>query len=132
VVLESPQVLIADNDRAVAGLLLEVTAALGCRVAVVHDGAAACELLQQQPVQVLVCDLDMPRRTGMEVIEWLRQQPVRPAVVVISGWLDAAATQRLQSWPHVAAVLRKPFDLRAYGDLVRGLLRTGGRAAGAS
>jgi CheY-like chemotaxis protein len=131
-VAEPLQVLIADNDRAVAGLLLEVTASLGCRVAAVHDGAAACALLQQQPVQVLVCDLDMPGRTGMEVVEWLRQQPERPLVVVVSGWLDAVAMARLQAQPHVAAVLRKPFDLRAYADLVRGLLRRDGRTAGAS
>jgi CheY-like chemotaxis protein len=129
-VVDSPQVLIADNDRAVAGLLVEVTAALGCRVGVVHDGLAACELLRTHRVQVLVCDLDMPRRTGIEVIEWLTQQPDRPAVIVVSGWLDAAATRRLEAAPHVVAVLRKPFDLRAYGDLVRGLLR-GGQAAGA-
>lgn len=120
--MQAPRVLIADNDRAVAGLLAEVLRRLGCEVVQVADGAAAVAALTDGAFGVLVCDLDMPRLTGFEVVGWLAGRPRPPRVVVVTGYLDGQAAAALQAHAHVAAVLKKPFDLGAFTDLVRGLL----------
>jgi CheY-like chemotaxis protein len=130
--MESPEVLIADNDRAVGALLGEVVGRLGCRATMVHDGEAARGVLRQRAVGLLVCDLDMPRLTGMELLDWLRGQPVQPPVVVISGYLDGPSVQRIEQMPSVRRVMRKPFDLVAFGDLVRALALPAPPAAAAS
>ena len=35
--------------------------------------------------QVLILDLKMPGKSGFDVLEWLRQQPMRPLTIVLSG-----------------------------------------------
>ena len=65
-------VLIADNDRAVSGLLSEVLQQSGFTVEHAYDGEAASELARGADVQVLVCDLDMPGVSGLEVLASLQ------------------------------------------------------------
>jgi len=120
-------VLIADNDTAVSGLLTEVLVRSGLSVRHAFDGEAAREMAREPLVRVLVCDLDMPRLSGIEVLESLATLPVPPQTVVISGYLDAAVQERLQALRYVCHILRKPFDLLEFAGKVRALA-TGHRA----
>lgn len=124
-------VLIADNDRAVSGLLTEVLARVGLRPTNAYDGTAARELVLRTSPKVLVCDLDMPGMSGLEVIESLAELPVPPQVVVVSGYLDGRVEARLAQLPFVREVLRKPFDLLRFAATVERLC-AGERTAGAS
>lgn len=120
-----PKVLIADNDRAVSSLLAEIVRRLGCAVEVAYDGAAAVAALGAGGFRVLVCDLDMPKVSGFEVVQWLAPRPDAPQTLVISGFVDAGTEQRLQAFACVQGVLKKPFDLAFFSQQVRGLLSAG-------
>ena len=85
------------------------------------EWAEAKAMAADPAVRVLVCDLDMPRVPGIEVLEWLALQPHAPAAVVVSGYVDAAVVERLRRLPCVRSVQRKPFDLMAFAALVRAL-----------
>lgn len=113
-----PHVLIADNDRAVSSLLGEVLVRLGLTVAYAYDGEQAQLMARDPAVGALVCDLDMPRASGVEVLESLRDLPMPPATIVVSGYLDAGIEQRLGSLPFVRGQLRKPFDLLGFARQV--------------
>jgi CheY-like chemotaxis protein len=117
--VSAPLVLIADNDRAVSSLLGEVLARAGLAVQCVFDGETAREKAREHGVAVLVCDLDMPRRSGVEVIESLADLSQPPLVVVVSGYLDGGIQRRLGAMPYVRGVLPKPFDLLAFAEKVR-------------
>ena len=59
-------------------------------VRIVTDGMEAIEALTEaklQPEQrlpaLVILDLKMPRRTGLQVLEWMRQQPVIRSVPVL-------------------------------------------------
>ena len=114
-------VLIADNDRAVGQLLVEMLQRAGLTVAWVGDGQAALEHVRATLPQVLVCDLDMPILPGVELLEALHRDGVQLQVVVVSGYLDAAVLERLGRLPFVRETLRKPFDLLQFADLVKRL-----------
>jgi CheY-like chemotaxis protein len=114
-------VLIADNDRAVGGLLAEVLAQSGLTTCSAFDGQEASRMARCAEVRVLVCDLDMPGMSGLEVLESLRDLPHPPKSVVISGYLDEKIEQRLRALPFVQEVMRKPFDLLAFAAVVRRL-----------
>jgi DNA-binding NtrC family response regulator len=101
-------VLIADNDAAVSSLLTEILVRGGLTVQQAFDGVTAGALVRDPAVRVLVCDLDMPRASGLEVLESMLGMANAPAAVVISGYLDAAIADRLRRLPHVREVLRKP------------------------
>ena len=123
--MSAPLVLIADNDRAVSSLLVEVLARHGFRVTTAFDGDAAARLARDVQVRVLVCDLDMPGRTGLEVLELLAGLDAAPPTVVISGYLDESIERRLSTFPFVRAILKKPFDLFRFGDCIRDLAGVG-------
>ncbi len=114
-------VLIADNDRAVGGLLAEVLAQSGLNTSSAFDGEEASRMARCDDVRVLVCDLDMPGASGLEVLESLRDLPNPPKSVVISGYLDEKIEQHLRALPFVQEVMRKPFDLLVFAAVVRRL-----------
>jgi len=115
-------VLIADNDPGVCALLAAVVRRLGCRVVTAADGQQAMTILAQGGVAVLVCDLDMPRASGQQVLQWSGRQPRPTPAIVVSGFVDAAVTAQLQDFGCVRAVMRKPFDLPAFSAAVAEVL----------
>jgi two-component system nitrogen regulation response regulator GlnG len=115
-------VLIADNDEAVSGLLVEVLRQSGISPEQAFNGLEALKRCQAGDLKVLICDLDMPGATGLEVLESLRGLEQAPQVVVISGYLDASIQQQLVGMPFVRETLRKPFDLMVFAATVRRLL----------
>ncbi len=119
-------VLIADNDCAVSDLLMDALARHGLLVEQVFDGEAARQRARSPQVGVVVCDLDMPRASGVEVLESLADLPSPPAAVVISGYLDHEVVDRLRQLPFVREVLRKPFDLLKFAERIRQLVDAAG------
>lgn len=130
--MTGPLVLVADNDLAVSALLRDVLVRMGLSVRQAFDGEAARVEAREPEIAVLVCDLDMPRLSGVEVLESLATLASPPPAIVISGYLDPAIQARLSALGFVREVLRKPFDLLAFGEQVRGLAmgRREGRSEG--
>lgn len=124
-----PTVLIADNDAAVSSLLAEVLARRGLQVERAFDGAAAAVQARAPHIAVVVCDLDMPKLGGVEVLESLVDLAQPPLAVVVSGYLDAAVERRLAHLPFVRDVLRKPFDLLAFAERIAALAAAAERTA---
>lgn len=122
------EVLIADNDRAVSGLLADVLGQSGIEPGHAYDGQEAKRRARDPGVRVLICDLDMPGASGLEVLESLRDLERPPLVVVVSGYLDGPIEAQLRTMSFVREVLRKPFDLLGFAAIVRRLLAQAGPA----
>jgi CheY-like chemotaxis protein len=116
---EAPLVLVADNDGGVNDLLREVLSRVGLRTAAVADGAAALQVIAAGGVALLVCDLDMPKLGGSDVLAELARSPDPPPVLVVSGYLDAHTERALTAHRHVRGVFRKPFDVFAFAEAAR-------------
>jgi CheY-like chemotaxis protein len=115
-----PIALIADNDPGVRGLLSELARRQGFVVREAVDGEAAKQGLEAAGVDLLVCDLDMPKLSGQQLLQWLAQQLEVPIVVVVSGYVEAGMQQALMAQRGVRVVLKKPFDILAFVGLLRG------------
>lgn len=118
----APLVLIADNDVGISALLYEILVERGIRCESVYDGELAWARLRAGGVEVLVTDLDMPRLTGRELIERLGDLPTPPRTLVISGFMEAGLAEELAALPAVRHILRKPFDIEKFADLVQEML----------
>ena len=125
---DAPVVLVADNDTGVNELLCEVLSQVGLRTESVGDGQAALSRIAAGGVRLLVCDLDMPVVSGIEVVRRIPRGGGAPRVVVVSGYVDARLEHQLRGSGVVAAVFRKPFDLFAFADEVAALVRGAGSA----
>ncbi len=87
-----PTILLAEDDDTDVFLLKRALkeADVRHRMSVARDGQEAIELLSQQrgadddrlPV-LTVLDLKMPRKTGLDVLHWIRSQPVLRCLPVV-------------------------------------------------
>lgn len=117
----APTVLIADNDAVIGDLLGDVLERHGVAVTRALDGTTARAMARAPGLRVVVCDLDMPGASGLEVVASMADLSPPPAVVIVSGYVDADVADELARWPFVRRVLRKPFDLLEFAAIVREL-----------
>ncbi|HWW62509.1 MAG TPA: response regulator [Thermoanaerobaculia bacterium] len=117
---ETPRVLVADDDAAIRQLVGTIIRREGLEADCVADGGAAIDKLEERDYAVVLLDLMMPRVSGFDVIDYLRDRDARqqkPLVLVITAYAD----QTFKAVdPHtVAGVLRKPFEVAEIGELIR-------------
>ena len=123
-----PRVLVADDDADMRRLVSRALRRDGCDVVEVVDGehlhvALTARILQASSpdIDLLVTDVRMPGRSGLEVVEMLRGSALRVPVIVMTAFGDEETKDRAR---RAGAILfDKPFgldDLRAaVGVLLR-------------
>ena len=104
-------VLVVDDEPAVARLLAAVLEREGLAVDAVHDARAALELLARRTVHVVLTDYTMPEVNGLELVRRAEQRGVSAAYLVMSAFLEPPVAAALCAEPAVAGVVGKPFQL---------------------
>jgi len=80
------RILIVDDDSFMLELVEVMLRALGCNeVLQATDGARALEILDVQPVHLLICDLNMPGMDGIEFFRHLAQRSFDGWMIISSG-----------------------------------------------
>ncbi|MGK5507716.1 response regulator [Brevibacillus formosus] len=59
-----------------------------------ENGQEALELLRQEPADIMFTDIRMPIMDGIELLEQLQDHPVKPEVVLLSGYNDFEYAQK--------------------------------------
>lgn len=104
-------VLIAEDDRALAKALATTLDSEGLHPIVVHDGDHALALAQGLHPDVLVSDVMMPGKTGIEICRALKSEPATASIPVILLTAKAQLEDRRQGFEAGAAeYLTKPFS----------------------
>ncbi len=108
------RVLVCDDDPAARFVAKRwLTSALGCIVADCEDGVQALELLSNQPFDLALVDLDLPRLNGIEVVEAIRANELtRDLPVVILSQERREDIVRALLALGVSAYLLKPLRER--------------------
>ena len=78
------RVLIVDDSPIVRDLLSELLSSVGLEVRTAGDGAAALQTLAEHPVDLIVCDVEMPVMDGFELLRRLRDRAERVPVVMVT------------------------------------------------
>lgn len=91
--MDKKRILIAEDDMGIQTSLYFILKDEGYGVVRTGDGAEALEALRQaraadEPVDLLVTDIQMPRMTGLGLIESLAAEKIDVPVVVITGYGD--------------------------------------------
>lgn len=109
-------VLVVDDEEPIRTSVVEILRAAGYSVAEAVDGQEALDLLQSGSVSVLLLDIRMPRRTGIEVLQVLDSPP--PNVILMSAYRFEGEDKR--SVGHkVFSHMMKPVAPRQLLDEVR-------------
>lgn len=103
--MSAAEVLVVDDEEDVRVSAADVLRSEGYDVVEADDGIAALDLLSRRPISVMVLDVRLPRRDGIEVLDALEEPP--PVVLISAYCLDPAVRSRLGD--KVGAFLKKPF-----------------------
>lgn len=89
------KILLAEDQAMVRGALAALlTLARGFSITQASDGDEALSLLKQQSFDLLLTDIEMPGRTGLELATWLKEQHSQTKVVVITTFGRAGYIKR--------------------------------------
>ncbi len=112
------RVLVADDERNLRELLVRELGRKGHAVDGVGDGQAALDRVREDPPDVLVLDMRMPRVEGIEVLRALQTYPEVPQVIVTTGFQEvgnAVEAMKLGAYDY----LTKPARIEELDILIR-------------
>jgi DNA-binding response OmpR family regulator len=106
------RILVVDDDQVLRGALRIVLEAAGYNVMDAADGEAGLRLYHEQGADLVLVDLFMPERDGLQVIRALRAVIPQPRIVAMSGGGCIGRTEVLRAAATCGAArtLRKPFE----------------------
>src|SRR5687767_12151145 len=77
------KVLIADDEPDILEIIKYNLLAEGYEVITAKDGAEAIDKAKQVKPDLIILDIMMPKKTGVEVLEYLRSQPEFQETLII-------------------------------------------------
>jgi CheY-like chemotaxis protein len=119
------RVLVADDDAPIRDLYTQVAGRVGVETDVVASGRDAIEAFKTRKYDLALMDLNMPRLSGWEVLDFLRDRPeFRPRrIFIVTGFSDQQIS--VADRDMVTAVLYKPVAFEELRTLVTECLRGG-------
>jgi two-component system KDP operon response regulator KdpE len=108
------RVLIADDDPDLRDLIADAITSLGADVVCAASGGELEDLLAAgRPFDVVVTDVAMPVRTGIEVMQWAREVGIVCPIVIMTSLRDAQTLAQVAALGAHVALLHKPFSRHA-------------------
>ena len=127
-------ILVVDDEIEVGAAVRRVLERAGYAVTLANNATEGLEAVAQQPPDVVITDIIMPKVHGVELIKTLRERYPRIRIIAISGGGSfgplAYKPEAISTHAYLAAareagaqeVLTKPFDLTDLIAAVRRLL----------
>jgi len=115
------RVLVIDDDEQVRALLYEILDRAGFAVIEASNGVEGLKLYRSQPADLVITDLIMPEKEGVETIMELRDQFPNARIIAISGGQRAGGRDYLPIAARLGArrTVAKPFSRQEILEAVR-------------
>jgi two-component system, OmpR family, response regulator ChvI len=118
---EKSTVVLVDDERGILTSLRMALEAEGYKVRIYNDGVEALEGLTEEPADIGVFDIKMPRMDGMELLRRVRQMSDMPVIFLTSKdeEIDELFGLKMGADDYIA----KPFTQRLVVERVKAILR---------
>jgi two-component system alkaline phosphatase synthesis response regulator PhoP len=123
--MEDPiNVLCVDDDVSIVEMIKMGLEADGMNVSSAGDGAEALEVLQNEPIDVVLLDIMMPRVDGWMALMEIRNNPLTADIPVIMLTAKTQDLAKILAFKQgVQQYVTKPFNLMELSARVRSLVR---------
>lgn len=119
--VQNPVVLLVDDEPDTVRLVRKILQADGCQVLEAADGESALALYHQSHPDLILLDIILPRRDGLDILRELRQNDPNTGVIMVS----ALTSERMTIDAMLAGAddyISKPFPLREMRVRIRQVL----------
>jgi len=120
--IDSPSLLITDDDSAFRETLRDVLEPQGYRTLLAGDGEEALQIVHAQEVHLVLLDMHMPKLTGLETLRLLKQFRSMLPCILLSAQLDEMLIEQARL-AQAFSVLAKPVTRRQITGVIRQALR---------
>ncbi|MFL6291831.1 MAG: two-component system response regulator CreB [Thermoanaerobaculia bacterium] len=119
--MDKPTILVVEDEPAIADTIQYALESEGFRCQRLEVGAGVVELLDQQPVALVVLDIGLPDMSGIEVCRRIRERHDVPVIFLTarSGEVDRVVGLELGADDYVT----KPFSPRELAARAKAVLR---------
>jgi CheY-like chemotaxis protein len=109
-------ILIVDDDETILHILKRFFIREGFQVFVAKDGIEAMERLKAENPAIVLTDLKMPSLSGIELIQFIRQNTKDTAIVVMTAYPEEWAGKEVEAY------FVKPFDIEEMFSAIQRIL----------
>lgn len=111
------KILIADDEKSIRIVLKKFLTSRGHQVLEAENGKKVIEIVKKEPVDLIFLDLKMPKLSGLEVLEKVKDIPV--VVLTAYGTMDYTVKAVELG---AADYITKPFSFEEIGEVLKKLL----------
>lgn len=112
------RVLVAEDNLINQKLIIQVLKRLGCQTQIADNGQKALDLLQNQPFDIVLMDIQMPVMDGYETTRYIRSK-LKNSIPIIAMTAHALASEREECLKAgMNDFLPKPFQLEELRRLI--------------
>lgn len=111
------KILVAEDEQIMLNILEDELNSAGYYVTVAKDGAEASDLCQKNKFDVVLLDVKMPHKSGIEVLKEIRSLSKEPVVIMITAFAsieNAVEAMRLGANDYIT----KPYDINELLDKI--------------
>jgi diguanylate cyclase (GGDEF)-like protein/PAS domain S-box-containing protein len=120
--IERAKILVVDDEHRLLTSLETLLTSEGFRVSTALGGINACEALKANDFDLVLLDLNMPDIDGHQVMDFIAEHQMDPAVIVVSGESSfSAVSKALRRGAY--DYLRKPYDSEELINTTRNCLQ---------
>ena len=113
------KVLVVDDDLSVRASMKKVLQGAGYEVLLAATGQEALNQLGAQRVDLLLLDMNLPLRSGPDILEQIRAKDANLPIITLSAY---AQQYRSKASARASALMEKPLDASKLLEVIRWLL----------
>lgn len=121
-----PRILVIDDEQLLRSTVVTILTRAGFSVEEASDGQAGITMFHKNPPDVVLTDIFMPNRDGIEIIKELKHSSPQTKIIAMTGgghmrMMEIASAAKVLGADHV---LDKPFDSESLLAAINAVLVT--------
>ena len=113
------RILIIEDDKQFRTSVGQILKAANYEIVLAADGNEGIQKQMAEPADLIITDLYMPDREGLETIQQLRKDFPAVPIIAISGGNMSGTMLTIASKVGADKILQKPFDAKTLLDAVK-------------
>lgn len=117
---------IVEDDAATNEAICEYMKSIGHTVLTAYDGERGLSIIKENPVDLVVLDMMLPKLGGLEILKEIRKKDSIPIIMLTA--MDDETTQAASFDEEADDYITKPFSMLLLGKRAQALLRRCGKS----